>query len=399
MKKQFKAMIGLGLIGLSLLAALLLLVQKPEPGLSEVRNLSEQIQMVRDCGVDAEAYSAEHASQTVLTVGDMTLSNERFNYSFWSCYNAYVNSLDGALPFEETQPLSSQKRENGITWEQYFVQQALEEAILYLSVEQAAAAAGFSLSEETSASLEQEQAGITQYASALSMSVDTLCQSVFGPPAGAASYFQYLAQTYLVQDYCRQLFEGIVCTEEEITAYFQAHAAEYARDYGIGKETPNPVNIRYIYIAAEAAAAAADASRMTAEAVLDVYRDNGGGEALFAALAKENSYDRSSAVNGGLLEKLFPGEADASIDEWCFAPERQSGDVALIECQDGCYLVYFVGTCEESAWFEAARADLCQERYQEALRAMQRQYDVKVDFSSLEYYIPELHGASSQFPS
>ena len=128
MKKQFRPMIGLGLIGLLLLAALLLLVQKPEPGLSEVRNLLEQIQMVRDYGVDAEAYSAEHASQTVLTVGDMTLSNERFNYSFWSCYNAYVNSLDGALPFEETQPLSSQKRENGITWEQYFVQQALEEA-------------------------------------------------------------------------------------------------------------------------------------------------------------------------------------------------------------------------------------------------------------------------------
>ncbi len=66
----------------------------------------------------------------------------------------------------------------------------------------------------------------------------------------------------------------------------------------------------------------------------------------FAALAKEKSDDTNSAVNGGLIEDIFPGQTVKAFNDWCFDSSRKAGDYEVVETEYGYHLIYFVGNAD-----------------------------------------------------
>ncbi len=78
-------------------------------------------------------------------------------------------------------------------------------------------------------------------------------------------------------------------------------------------------------------------------AVQDKWKADGGTEEAFTALVKENTDDGGSADNGGLYEKVYPGQMVTAFNDWCFAEGRKTGDSDIVETEYGYHLMYFVG--------------------------------------------------------
>lgn len=108
--------------------------------------------------------------------------------------------------------------------------------------------------------------------------------------------------------------------------------------------TGDVVNIRHILVQPDdtEAEATSEEAKEKAQELLDEYLSGEQTEDAFADLATANSLD-SSALDGGLIENLYPGEKDRTIDDWCFDPNRQPGDTGIVLASDGYHVMYFVG--------------------------------------------------------
>ncbi len=65
-------------------------------------------------------------------------------------------------------------------------------------------------------------------------------------------------------------------------------------------------------------------------------------EENFAQLAEKNSSDSSSAVNGGLIERIPRNMTVEEFDAWCFDASRKSGDAAIVKTSYGYHIIYYV---------------------------------------------------------
>lgn len=108
--------------------------------------------------------------------------------------------------------------------------------------------------------------------------------------------------------------------------------------------TGDVVNVRHILIQpddTEDETSVAEA-KQKAQDLLDEYLAGDQTEDAFAELATANSVD-SSALNGGLIENIYPGEMVRAFNDWCFDPDRQAGDTGIVETSYGYHVMYFIG--------------------------------------------------------
>jgi len=66
-------------------------------------------------------------------------------------------------------------------------------------------------------------------------------------------------------------------------------------------------------------------------------------EARFAELANRNSADEGSRLNGGLYEYVVPGQMNEALDTWLFDPARTPDEIAVLRSDLGVHIVYFCG--------------------------------------------------------
>ncbi len=88
------------------------------------------------------------------------------------------------------------------------------------------------------------------------------------------------------------------------------------------------------------------AAKTAAEDLLKKFNETGKTSEDFAALAKENTADTSSAEDGGLYEDVYPGQMVTNFNDWCFADGRKAGDTGIVESPYGYHVMYFVGDSE-----------------------------------------------------
>ncbi len=78
-------------------------------------------------------------------------------------------------------------------------------------------------------------------------------------------------------------------------------------------------------------------------AVQEKWLADGGSEDAFAALVADNTDDGGSKDNGGLYEKVYPGQMVENFNDWCFDEARKTGDYEIIETEYGYHLMFFSG--------------------------------------------------------
>ena len=335
--------------------------------------------------------------EAVATAGDSTLTNGQLQILYWrSVQNFYAQYGTYAQYFglDHTQSMDTQVCgvADGLTWEQYFLQDALNNWTIFEAVAQQAREAGFQMSDENREQMNTMEEGLLGTATNNGFTdITAMIARNFGAGATLEDYKSFWEMYFLSSDYYNEITGSFAPTTEEIAEYFNTHEAEYA-DNGLDKTTSS-VDVRHILILPEGATIetvtteefsdeAWAAGEQKAQEILDQWLSGDKTEDSFATLANENSADTGSNTNGGLYSGVTKGQMVEAFNDWCFDSSRQVGDYGIVKTQYGYHIMYFCGS--QLLWESQAESDLLAQLSNDFINNAVEAADVKIDYSAIK---------------
>lgn len=197
-------------------------------------------------------------------------------------------------------------------------------------------------------------------------------------------------------------------TEEEVLAYQAEYASEYTEegryvnirhilmvpdDLEQVDDTPawaktetEPVILEYVKVADDGTVSCSEeaweAGLADAQALLKSWeKEQNHSEATFAQLARYNSDDPGSTINGGSYRNIRKGQLMDILDEWCFDESRQAGDTTILRSAYGYHILYFCGSTEIA--YAQAEQDLTEQKQAQLASAAREKYPMEVDYSNI----------------
>lgn len=342
---------------------------------------------------------AQARNQVVAKLGSAELTNGTLQIYYWMEFYNFIDQYGYLAPsfgLDPDQPLAQQASLNpGKTWQQYFLDAALDawEQAQSLSLE--AQAAGFELEPALRAELDSLEANLEAQATANGYaSLDEMVQADFGPGARFQDYQNYIEQYYLGYQYFNKLYSEVDPSAEELSAYFDENIGSFT-EQGIAKDdTPATIDVRHILISPTGGTkdengnvtysdeewAAAEAQ---AQEILDTWKQGDMTAESFADLANVHSVDPGSNTNGGLYSDVAPGEMVAEFNDWCFDLSRKEGDTGIVKTKFGYHIMYFVSASEDAYWMTAARTDYLNFKAGEIIEAAKSNYSYSVSMDQI----------------
>lgn len=335
--------------------------------------------------------------EAVATAGDSTLTNGQLQILYWrSVQNFYAQYGTYAQYFglDHTQSMDTQVCgvADGLTWEQYFLQDALNNWTIFEAVAQQAREAGFQMSDENREQMNTMEEGLLETATNNGFTdITAMIARNFGAGATLEDYKSFWEMYFLSSDYYNEITGSFAPTTEEIAEYFNTHEAEYA-DNGLDKTTSS-VDVRHILILPEGATIetvtteefsdeAWAAGEQKAQEILDQWLSGDKTEDSFATLANENSADTGSNTNGGLYSGVTKGQMVEAFNDWCFDANRKAGDYGIVKTQFGYHIMYFCGS--QLLWESQAKSDLISQMSSDFLNEAVAAADAKIDYSAIK---------------
>lgn len=334
---------------------------------------------------DTETVKAQN-SQIVATAGENTLTNGRFQVYYWSTFVTFLQN-NGMYYFDISQPLANQFMSADVSWEEYFVDNSINNWHCYAVLCQQAKQEGFTLAEDVQEYLD----GLPEYLETIALengceNGQDLVEQQFGPGATVADYIAYMNEYTLAMEYYNYKYENIQPTEEELNAYFTEHEQEFAAK-GITRDS-KLVNVRHILIQFESESGASEYTEQEkencknqAQAILDQWLAGDATEESFGLLAQEHSKDPGSASKGGLYEDVAKNYMTANFDAWIFDETREFGDYGLVETEYGYHVMFFAGSTLQ--WPEAAKTNLIAQQMQDMMRNAMETWPSETKFDNL----------------
>ena len=336
------------------------------------------------------------ASTVVATMGDVELTNSELQVYYWMQVIDFLNaygSYASMMGLDYTQPMDSQLSMDGTTsWQQYFLQAALESWFNYQAMSQEAIDNNFVMDQEYADYLAELPAALEESAAELGYeNAEIMIQADMGAGATLDAYMSYLNAYYMGYMYYGATMEQMAVTAEEVEAYFDAHAEEYLAN-NLEKNDECYVDVRHILICPEGGTTAEDgtttysdeewaAAQTKADELLNQWLSGDASEESFAALAQTYSEDPGSASTGGLYEDVYVGQMVPNFENWCFDASRQPGDYGIVQTTYGYHIMYFVGS--DLVWFLTAETDMMTEKGNEFLSQVLDNHPVEIDFSAI----------------
>ena len=290
----------------------------------------------------------KNAEKVVATLGNQKLTNAELQAHYWmSVYDflEYYGSYASYMGLDTSKPLDEQvyDKETGKTYQQWFLENALESWHRYATLAQLADDAGFTLSDEQQAQLDALPDSIKKMAEENGYTdVEKFVDEQFYPGSSLAGYLSYNTITWKAVCYYEELYENMLPNSAEVEAYYTEHEAEFIEN-GMSKEDGLYYDVRHILVPIEGEAADVDGvptytdqqwedCLAKAQKVLDDFLADGGSEELFAQLAKEKSADPGSAENGGLYTKLTKDtDFIEKFKNWYLEEGRKVGDTGIVQ--------------------------------------------------------------------
>ena len=321
--------------------------------------------------VSGEAATAANGN-IVAKVGDLELTNGQLQVHYWSqVYNFlnYYGSYIAYLGVDFTKPLSDQVYDatNNMTWEEFFLEIALENWSQMATISMMAEENGFTLSqeqqEELAATIENLEKNASSYGYA---DWEEMVTTEMGEGATPDDYIAYVKLDYFCSAYYKHLKEQNAPNETQINDYYAENESTIV-SAGYGKDAGKVVDVRHILIKPEGGTlnddgytytytdAQWEAARQAAQVVYDLWLAGEKNEDSFAELAKKHSAD-SSSTKGGLITDLAEGKTVEGFNDWIFADGREYGDHGLVKSVYGYHVMFYVATKE--AWIR-----YCEENY------------------------------------
>lgn len=183
-----------------------------------------------------------------------------------------------------------------------------------------------------------------------------------------AAYAELYNEGYM---YMTFLGYDLIPEDADVEKWFEERQDEYAAA-GITRESGRCVDIRHILVS----------TQEEAQELLAAYqKDYKARESTFAELAVFHSKDAGSALDGGAYHGIQKGQLMKPLDQWCFDPGRQPGDVEVLSSELGWHVLYFSGSTE--LWFAEAKKDLAAHRQAGLVIAARAEYPMEVTYSAI----------------
>lgn len=331
----------------------------------------------------------------VATCNGVQLTNSQLQIYYWMQVFSFLENYSYYLSYfglDYTQPLSEQMMDENTTWEQYFLNMALNGWHRFQALLSHAEAADFQMPASVDEYLAQLSGQMEQTAQSYGYSnVNELLAQDMGVGCDIEDYVAYMGLYAKSVEYMEYLSAEFEPTEEQVKEFVAANAELMQNEYGVSLESGNLVDVRHVLIQPEGCefnennhVVATDdqweACRVQAQALLDGWLAGTADEEGFAKLAVENSVD-GSATSGGLYTDVYKGQMVKNFEDWCFDESRKPGDSGLVRTEYGYHIMYFVAA--EEGWRrygpEAYIADACNTLIEEAKET----YPMEVNFKKI----------------
>ena len=335
--------------------------------------------------------------KVVATAGEYELTLGQLQVYYWMEFRNFMSQYGTYASYfglDVSQPLDTQMcsgLEEARTWQQFFLEGALNSWNNYRAMAAEADANGFELTEQQRSAIDNAAAELEEAAAANGFeSGIAMLHSSLGAGAELEDYVYFMELYYKANGYYAQIAQGFEPTDEQLDDYFEEHAEGYAAS-GITKDT-KLVNVRHILVYPEGADGtnlatqefseeAWAASEKKAQEILDQFLAGDKTEESFAALANEYSEDPGSNTNGGLYENVSEGEMVAAFNDWCFDAARQVGDTGIVKTNYGYHVMYFSGS--QTTWQKYARNDYMVENATAAAKEIAAKLPMTVQYSDI----------------
>lgn len=351
---------------------------------------------------------AKAAKDTVVaTIGDAQLTNGQLQVYYWNMVNTYLNSdygyymmMYGMLDY--TQPLDTQMcvEDSTLTWQQYFLREALGYWQMYLGLANEAQNAGLEMTQEDREYLDNLPQSLEETAKNYDMAdVEELLVHNVGPGASLEDFLRFQELFYMGKPYYLAQTEAFVPTQEELEAFFAENEEAYAQS-GVTKDSKY-VDVRHILMTVEGGTTDEngtttysdeewEACRLKAQEILDQWLAGDMTEDSFAALATEKTQDPGSQSTGGLYENVTVGQMVEPFENWCFDEGRQVGDYGLVQTSYGYHVMYFVGS--SPIWEEYAKSDWTSQQINEMIEDLADANPMDIDYGAIKLGFIDLAG-------
>lgn len=340
-------------------------------------------------------------SKVVATVNGKELTNSALQIYYKMMIADFVSNNSSYLSYmglDYQAPLADQvcHFDENMTWEQYFLEAAIETWYNYQMVYMAATEAGYIPSEDLRASLDSLPAQLEEMAKEESFdSVDAFIKDRFGPASTTEDYMDYCRAYYVGAEYI-----NIEPTEEDIEKYYTDNEATF-KEEKIDKSSGNMVNVRHILLSPQGGVEDEDSETIIyseeewaaclkeAEALLQKWKDGDATEESFAQLAVEHSTDGGSNANGGLYTGITSTTSFVEpFLDWCMDETRKIGDTGIVKTDYGYHIMYFAYTQEQ--WHYYAKTYLLSDRATQLIDASKEKWPIEITYKNILLPVLEL---------
>ena len=104
-------------------------------------------------------------------------------------------------------------------------------------------------------------------------------------------------------------------------------------------------------------------------------------EATFAEMARKNSLDSGTMVDGGLYQSIRKGQMIPVLEQWCFDPARQPGDTAILRSDYGVHILYFSGS--RTVDREETEQDYYRQQQNALIAEAKKAYPIDITYSAV----------------
>lgn len=277
---------------------------------------------------------------TAVKVGDTAYSAAEMNYFYTNAYYQYYQYMS-MFGVDFSQPLENQDcvmAEDG-SWKDFLMDEAMLTAKSLKAMNDAAAAAGFEISEAGLEEIEHEMSHLPEHAEENGFSsVKKYLKALYGTGVTEAMLRDMMTKYTIANEYSNYMADSFEYSDAEVEAYYKDNLDSF-REY----------DVHYYYIAAETEEVTDEEGNTTNEVV------DGGVEAALAdaeAIAEqitdEASFDAAvAAYKDGATVSHTHGYVKASLNaafrDWATDSARAEGDVTAVSGDSGAYVVMYIG--------------------------------------------------------
>ena len=294
---------------------------------------------------------------TAVTVDGEKYTAAELNYYYQSVYRSFLQSNSyfisylglntGASLKEQTVNATAASMlgvEEGSSWYDYFMDNAIRQMTMVREGLKEAEAQGYQFSAGVQAQYEESMKGLKDTAAGSGTTVSKYLAQSFGSLMTEKLYGRELLHTLQYQAYASDYALAQNYTDSEIQAAYEADTKSYDRvswEYvtvsGAAETTPDAQG-NTVAATEEETAAAKEAAKETADAILSAYESGTSLEDAAKGYEKATYYDTQNA-----------SYSDTATGNWIFDDSRTDGDAEVLEVGSTYYVAVFHKRYQETS--------------------------------------------------